>query len=517
MKTKKLGIHYLSQKFPHSKVRPPLSAAQQAIKDYRKNYENGDDRDNPERPFPAHGLETSKELYYNFISENDYERGYPTKDCLDKKKRHWHIIKCVDIDDDFSQCIEGFYEEPDYTMPNYKEGEWIYEEDKWIFVFVGNEECDAWMLEKTMNYLYRTSTENPQLYKREIADLKRHDPHNVLPQYEQWLLRTHHIDVKGSSSSSQMMPPTTKLNRENKMSRLGLYIDYDEFSTESGKVKILRRVDEDDYTLVWKGYLRNQDVTVVVKELRLQNISEYALTTLKQEKAMMMGLWHLQHVVRLEGVCLSPYALVMEYMPGGSLFDLLHSQKTLPLSMRLKIMLDIGEGVALLHSQTPPILHRDLKSENILLTEDGQAKLADFGLSTAHYAEASQTDNDSQEIRFVGTLAWMAPEIFQSIPKYSEKSDIYAYAMVLWEIIARKSPYATAQSRDDIELPVTQGQREKIPNKSTNPEETIPNSLKQLVNSCWFSDPKKRPTAEQAIDKLSSCQIQIESQVQLCK
>ncbi|CAK9056056.1 unnamed protein product [Durusdinium trenchii] len=124
-----------------------------------------------------------------------------------------------------------------------------------------------------------------------------------------------------------------------------------------------------------------------------------------------------------------PYLIITEFLAGGSLFDLLYnSSQQLSIWQQVKILLDIASGMRYLHEQKPCILHRDLKSSNVLLakplrsaTQEPFAKVADFGLARA-------SDDVQQAMTAgVGTWRWMAPEVFASDPD----SDDAAYNLPL--------------------------------------------------------------------------------------
>jgi len=235
---------------------------------------------------------------------------------------------------------------------------------------------------------------------------------------------------------------------------------------------------------------------VAVKQLRnIRDISPIAQAELIREANVMVQLRH-PNIIQFFGITCDKggvFSLVMEYMEKGSLYDILHNRKeelTAP-SLHIKLYKDMISGLAYLHSNK--ILHRDLKSLNVLVTKDMQAKLADFGLSTLK----SEITNEE----FVGTPRWMAPE---QIPSYkggpvchSEKADIYSYGIILWELLSRKVPFSHIHDQGQILSVIKDGHRPEIPNNS-------PKSFASLISRCWQQQPEQRPSAPEVVTTLNS-------------
>jgi serine/threonine protein kinase len=230
---------------------------------------------------------------------------------------------------------------------------------------------------------------------------------------------------------------------------------------------------------------------VAIKQYTAQDFSEQTRQEIRKE-AMVMATVSTQsdYLVRLRGMILEKpqYSLVMEYLPGGDLFHLLKSSETLTWPRRYQIGLDMTIGLHHLHERS--VLHRDLKSLNVLLDGSGRAKLADFGLSTLKTSSASTTAGG-----FKGTVLWSAPELFKRGAKATVFSDIYSLGMVLWELASRKIPFADAATPAIAATWVAQGEQEIVP------EET-PQELKQLIESCWDKEPSKRPNANVVAKRL---------------
>ena len=231
---------------------------------------------------------------------------------------------------------------------------------------------------------------------------------------------------------------------------------------------------------------------VAIKQYTAQDFSDQTRLEIRKE-AMVMATVSTQsdYLVRLRGMILEKphYSLVMEYLPGGDLFHLLKSSEPLTWPRRYQIGLDMTIGLHHLHERS--VLHRDLKSLNVLLDGAGHAKLADFGLSTLKTSSASTTAGG-----FKGTVLWSAPELFRRGAKATIFSDMYSLGMVLWELASRKIPFADAENPMIAMDWVKSGEKEVIP------EET-PKEFKQLIESCWDKEPSKRPTADKVAQSLN--------------
>lgn len=129
------------------------------------------------------------------------------------------------------------------------------------------------------------------------------------------------------------------------------------------------------------------------------------------------------------------------------------------------VQIDVGSAMEYLHSLSPAIIHRDLKSLNILRSFNGQYKLCDFGLVKVKHATA-------------GTPAYMAPELIEN--KHFNKSvDVYAFGILLWELVALEMPFFGVDI-PTIRERVVDGVRPRIPSYGVSPR------LHKLITNCWF-------------------------------
>jgi len=208
------------------------------------------------------------------------------------------------------------------------------------------------------------------------------------------------------------------------------------------------------------------------------------------------GISHPNLVKCFEASTKPPYLIVSEFCAGGSLYDVVHDSKE-PLSwrQRLKILLDVASGMEYLHNRKPKILHRDLKSCNVLLTKpitgENQkpvAKVADFGLSRV--LKASQ---DLMMTRCVGTWRWMAPEVFSS-NEYNESIDVFSFGILMFEVLSREVPYVDkwpvhAPVNPRIGLHIMNGHRPNV----KLVQHGCPGKIVELMQECWCSEPSSRP------------------------
>ncbi|XP_033699059.1 receptor-interacting serine/threonine-protein kinase 2 isoform X2 [Tursiops truncatus] len=206
------------------------------------------------------------------------------------------------------------------------------------------------------------------------------------------------------------------------------------------------------------------------------------------------------YILPILGICNEPefLGIVTEYMPNGSLNELLHRKNEypdVPWPLRFRILHEIALGVNYLHNMNPPLLHHDLKTQNILLDNEFHVKIADFGLSKWRMMSLSQSRN-SKSAPEGGTIIYMPPENYEPGQKSRAtiKHDIYSYAVITWEVLSRKQPFEEVTNPLQIMYSVSQGHR-----PDTN-EESLPFDIPHralmisLIESGWAQNPDERPS-----------------------
>lgn len=225
----------------------------------------------------------------------------------------------------------------------------------------------------------------------------------------------------------------------------------------------------------------------------------------EREAALQAELNH-PSILTIYGVVLEGSALciVMPLMKR-SLYDAYYhraaGEDMLAWPDRARVCAETASGLNYLHTRQPAILHRDLKSLNVMLTERDEVKLVDFGLAEVKRSIASiksvVTKETGEGRSAVGTVQWQAPELHSLKPKYSPASDVYALAMVAWEVAHEQVPFVEAPNPVAIVEAVKAGEREEI-------DERVPEAFAQAIRDCWAQDAAQRPSAREAAKLFSA-------------
>ncbi|KAG0235943.1 hypothetical protein BGW42_004398 [Actinomortierella wolfii] len=183
--------------------------------------------------------------------------------------------------------------------------------------------------------------------------------------------------------------------------------------------------------------------------------------------------------------------LIMELAERGTLAKAIN-KGLLDWQDKTRLAHEIARGLEYIHQEG--VLHRDLKSANVLLTKHMEAKLADFGLARIRSTMGNSLSMSSAGGRITGTLGWFAPELFETnVPPYSTKTDIYALGVVMWEMAANCTrPYKNQDNGELIALHVRNGGRERLPDDT-------PTEYREWVDRCWHQDPGQRPDASEVV------------------
>eukprot|EP01126_Amoeba_proteus_P006227 TRINITY_DN12171_c0_g1_i1.p1 TRINITY_DN12171_c0_g1~~TRINITY_DN12171_c0_g1_i1.p1 ORF type:complete len:501 (-),score=93.53 TRINITY_DN12171_c0_g1_i1:73-1575(-) len=224
------------------------------------------------------------------------------------------------------------------------------------------------------------------------------------------------------------------------------------------------------------------------------------MESFKQEISLLSGIRH-ENVIRCLGVTLKPkLGMVMEYCVHGSLYHVLNKRIDFGWELFFKMALGTVAGIRRLHDNVPQILHRDLKSLNLLVTGSFDIRVADFGLARHNNSLAS---NDLKKIE--GTFVYIAPELLEG-NKYTVLSDVYSLAIIFWEMVNRvitgkyMQPYSENQDLKGSGVVVLF----HVANTGTRPSipPSCPSQIRDLIITCWDLVPFRRMTIQAIESKL---------------
>lgn len=287
-------------------------------------------------------------------------------------------------------------------------------------------------------------------------------------------------------------PEATQVVSKAKSLELSLALDGLEIGWEELSVK--ERIGAGSFGTVHRADWHGSDVAV--KVFIEQDFLEERLDEFMREVAIMKRTRHPNVVLFMGVVTKRPnFSIITEYLPRGSLFRLLHRpgmRELLDERRRIRMALDVARGMNYLHRLNPPIVHRDLKSPNLLVDKTWTVKVCDFGLSRLKMKTFLSSRSAA------GTAEWMAPEVLRDEPS-NEKSDVYSFGVILWELFTLQQPWSGLSPAQVVWAVGFQHRRLLIP-KEMNPD------IAALIESCWANDSRQRPSFASIMESLKPLQ-----------
>eukprot|EP00441_Pelagodinium_beii_P039335 CAMPEP_0197632872 /NCGR_PEP_ID=MMETSP1338-20131121/9410_1 /TAXON_ID=43686 ORGANISM="Pelagodinium beii, Strain RCC1491" /NCGR_SAMPLE_ID=MMETSP1338 /ASSEMBLY_ACC=CAM_ASM_000754 /LENGTH=273 /DNA_ID=CAMNT_0043204445 /DNA_START=37 /DNA_END=855 /DNA_ORIENTATION=+ len=240
---------------------------------------------------------------------------------------------------------------------------------------------------------------------------------------------------------------------------------------------------------VFKGRWRGQ--VVAIKQINSSIAATLAGSQAPERELKVMCRVDHENLVRLYGMCTDPLRIITEFCAGGACFEFLHnSDIDLSFKQSTKMCLDVARAMRYLHTFTPMIVHRDLKSLNLLLDQNitGPAdlplvKVCDFGVS-----KFKSDDQWGKQTVQAGTKHWMAPEMWHG-SNYTEKVDVFSYAMVVYEVLCREIPFEEEEPGEVGKFTLA-GVRPDLDAVPVEFGDTVP---VQVMQRCWQQEPDERP------------------------
>ncbi|CAI5786333.1 serine/threonine-protein kinase WNK1 isoform X15 [Podarcis lilfordi] len=246
------------------------------------------------------------------------------------------------------------------------------------------------------------------------------------------------------------------------------------FSPDGRFLKFDIEIGRGSFKTVYKGLDTETTVEVAWCELQDRKLSKSERQRFKEEAEMLKGLQH-PNIVRFYDSWESTVkgkkciVLVTELMTSGTLKTYLKRFKVMKIKVLRSWCRQILKGLQFLHTRTPPIIHRDLKCDNIFITgPTGSVKIGDLGLATLKRASFAKS--------VIGTPEFMAPEMYEE--KYDESVDVYAFGMCMLEMATSEYPYSECQNAAQIYRRVTSGVKPASFDKVAIPE------VKEIIEGC---------------------------------
>ncbi|XP_059663092.1 serine/threonine/tyrosine-protein kinase HT1 [Cornus florida] len=272
--------------------------------------------------------------------------------------------------------------------------------------------------------------------------------------------------------------------------------DQEEWTADLSQLFIGNKFASGAHSRIYRGIYKQR--AVAVKMVRIPTHKDETRVLLEQqfksEVAFLSRLYH-PNIVQFIAACKKPpvYCIITEYMSQGTLRMYLNKKEPYSLSTEtiLRLALDISRGMEYLHSQG--VIHRDLKSNNLLLNDDMRVKVADFGTSCLETQCRESKGN-------TGTYRWMAPEMIKGKP-YTRKVDVYSFGIVLWELTTALLPF---QGMTPVQAAFAVSEKNERP---PLPASCQP-ALAHLIKHCWAVNPSKRPDFScivSALEKYDEC------------
>jgi len=308
---------------------------------------------------------------------------------------------------------------------------------------------------------------------------------------------TKHSQSTQASPTSTLRPkrPRARSADESSKNLLAPRESIEDWEIPADEILVGPRIGSGSFGTVYKAHWHGP---VAVKTLNVKIPTAAQLQAFKNEVAVLRKTRHVNILLFMGCVSKPQLAIVTQWCEGSSLYKHLHVFES---KFELLTLIEIGrqtaQGMDYLHAKN--IIHRDLKSNNIFLHDDLTVKIGDFGLATAK----TRWSGSQQFHQPTGSILWMAPEVIrmQEENPYSFQSDVYAFGIVLFELLAGQLPYSHINNKDQILFMVGRGHLRPDLNKLRS---DTPKALKRLTEDCIKFSRDERPIFRQILASLES-------------
>uniref|UniRef100_A0A4W4GLZ7 non-specific serine/threonine protein kinase n=1 Tax=Electrophorus electricus TaxID=8005 RepID=A0A4W4GLZ7_ELEEL len=330
---------------------------------------------------------------------------------------------------------------------------------------------------------HRTRTSSPILYSYPNAIVFDFEPEPIFQG------TTPPASLPGSLTNVKMRRSPVPTERA-QVKTLGRRDSSDDWEIPEGQITLGQRIGSGSFGTVYKGKWHGD---VAVKMLNVTAPTPQQLQAFKNEVGVLRKTRHVNILLFMGYTTKPQLAIVTQWCEGSSLYHHLHIIETkFEMIKLIDIARQTAQGMDYLHAKS--IIHRDLKSNNIFLHEDLTVKIGDFGLATVK----SRWSGSHQFEQLSGSILWMAPEVIRLQDKnpYSFQSDVYAFGIVLYELMSGTLPYSNINNRDQIIFMVGRGYLSPDLSKVRS---NCPKAMKRLMADCLKKKREERPLFPQIL------------------
>ncbi|KAL9173672.1 hypothetical protein ABFS82_02G003600 [Erythranthe guttata] len=290
------------------------------------------------------------------------------------------------------------------------------------------------------------------------------------------------------------------------------HFTYDELNNATESFRPGMLIGEGAHSQVYRAILENgQDAAVKVLKT-----SKYSEEIFFREVEILSGLKH-ENIVQILGYCCCKemYAIVYNLLNS----NLKQRLNQLKWSERMQLAIGLAKALEYLHSLSPPVIHKDVNSSNILLSEDGKPQLSDFGSATVDFSTNQLSSTHKKPIHVIGTFGYLAPEYIM-YGRVDEKIDVYSYGVVLLELITGKQAIQTSPVSNQESLVVwarpllTCGLDERLidPDLKEDYKEDEMKAMMIVARLCLLHSSSRRPTMKTILQFLEEPNYVLEMQ-----